>query len=459
MQFLVVFNIDSCVHIVDKIESLLSGNGDRTLRAFSNIFAMLFLKGGNIIIGLLLVPMTINYVDAETYGIWLTISSMVAWVSFFDIGINNGLKNKLTESLAKGDVSKGKAYVSTTYALLSLIFLPLMVILLVIVPMVDWQSVLNVSNISMQTLVCAIAIVVAYFCINFIFSTINIVLLADQRPADESLRVFLQQLLTLCVIFIMTRLVPGSLVNLCIALCLCPLAMIVIFNFTLFAGRYKEIAPTIKAVDFHLLPDLLKLGVQFFIIQIAGIIQYQMINFLILHYFGAGDVTAYNIAYKYFNIPFMVWGILTIPIWAAVTDAVTKEDYTWIRSTVNKYLKVFLLFVAGSVVMLAVSPCFYHIWVGESVSVAFQISFWVMTYNLVFMFGTIFVSVLNGASILKVQTIASIISPVLFIGAALLMIKNDFGVQSILIASILANFNGLILAPVQYRHFIKSRLN
>lgn len=430
-------------------------DSDRTQKAIVNIVKMLLLRGGNIIIGLLLVPMTINYVDAETYGLWLTISSMVAWVSFFDIGINNGLKNKLTESIAQGDLARGKAYVSTTYALLSLIFLPLMAVLLVAVPLVDWQSLLNVSNVSMQTLICAIAIVVAYFCINFIFSTINIILLADQRPADESLRVFLQQLLTLCVIFAMTKLIPGSLVNLCIALCLCPLAMVIVFNFTLFAGRYRDIAPSIKAIDFSLLPDLLKLGVQFFIIQIAGIIQYQMINFLIMRHFGATEVTAYNIAYKYFNVVYMIWGILTVPIWAAVTDAITKGDYDWISSTVKKYMKVLTLFSLGSILMLFLSPYAYHLWVGDSVSVSFSLSLWVMLYNLSFMFGSVFVAVLNGASILKVQTIASILSPIVFLGCSMLLLHYIFGAKSILIATVIANFNGLIIAPIQYIHFIR----
>lgn len=436
---------------------LKSSSNQRTQQAKDNIIRMLFLRGGNILVGLLLVPMTINYVDSETYGIWLTISSMVAWVSFFDIGINNGLKNKLTESLAMGDFAKGKAYVSTTYALLALIFLPLMAILLAITPFIDWQSILNVSNISVQTLACAIAIVIAYFCINFMLSTINIILLADQRPADESLRIFLQQLLTLCVIYVMTISIQGSLINLCIALCLCPLAMVALFNFTLFTGRYKKIAPSLKSVDFKLLPDLLKLGVQFFIIQIAGIIQYQMVNFLIMRYFGAEDVTAYNIAYKYFNIAFMVWGILTVPIWAAVTDAVTKGDYAWIRKTVNKYLKILFLFTAASVVMLILSPFAYQIWVGDSVSVAFGISLWVMLYNIAMMFSNIFVSVLNGASILKTQTIACIISPIVFLAVCMFLISEGFKVESIMIAAIIANFNGLILAPIQYKIFIKNK--
>lgn len=435
--------------------SKIKSNNERTLKAQKNILGMLVMKGGNILIGLLLVPLTINYVNSETYGVWLAISSMVTWISFLDIGINNGLKNKLTEALANGDTAKAKAYVSTTYAILALIFIPLMLALLTITPFVDWQTVLNVSNIEGRTLVYAMCIVLAYFCINFVLSTINVILLADQRPADVSLRSFLEQLLTLGVIYTMTKFVPGSLQSLCIALCACPLFLMILFNVIFLSGRYRAIAPSVSHVQFGLSKDLLKLGVQFFIIQIAGIVQYQMINFLIIHYIGAGEVTAYNIAYKYFNIVYMVWIILTTPIWAAVTDAVAKGDFAWIRSTTSKYIKLLLLFAVCSMLMLIASPYVYDLWIGNSVTVSFELSLWVMLYNFAMMFSAVFVSILNGASILKVQTIASIISPFVFIGCCMLLLALGFGTKAILISSIVANFNGLILAPCQYIRFIR----
>lgn len=430
----------------------------RSRKTFLNILAMLLLKGGNILIGLLLVPMTISYVDSESYGIWLTISSMVAWISFLDIGINNGLRNKLTESIANGDAAKAKAYVSTTYAILTLIFIPAMIVALIIVANVDWQLALNVNNVAAETLVCSVVIVAIYFCINFIFSTINVILLADQRPAEEALRLFIQQLFTLVVIFALTKLVPGSLINLCLAMCVCPLVIIVIFNVVLFVGRYKAISPRVKSIDFALSRDLLRLGVMFFIIQIACVIQYQMTNFLIIHNFGANEVTSYNIAYKYFNVAFMVWSILTIPIWSAVSDAIAKNDYQWIYKTVRKYEKVFVLFVVVLLVMLAVSQYAYRVWVGDLVEVGVELSIWVMLFNITFMFGSIYVSVLNGASILKVQTALSIISPALFLGLCALLMSKGCGVESIIISAIVSNFNGLIVAPIQYRIFIKKRL-
>lgn len=433
-----------------KIKSFLNSGNARSAKAKKNILAMLFIKGGNILIGFLLVPLTIHYVDAETYGIWIAISSIVAWFSFCDIGLGNGLKNKLTESLAVGDMVLAKKYVSTTYALMTIIFVPLMLVMLIITPVLNWNSILNVTSVDSQGLVQAVSIVVAYFCINTIFSLINVILKADQRPADESLRSLIQQAVSLALIFLLTKLTQGSLTKLCLALCACPIVVITIFNFTLFSGRYKEIAPSFSCVDFKLAPSLFKLGVFFFIIQIAGVVQYQMTNFLIIHYYGAAEVTSYNIAYKLFNAIYMVWIILTTPLWPAVTDAITKGDLEWVRGTVKKYLKVFILFIVGSLALLAICGPVYQIWVGKDVFVPFSVSLWVMVFNLVMMFGNIFVMVLNGASIVKVQTIACCVSPALFLGCFFWLKSLGLGVESIIISSILANFNGLVLAPIQY---------
>ena len=199
------------------------------------------------------------------------------------------------------------------------------------------------------------------------------------------------------------------------------------------------------------------IDVKFFIIQVAGIIQFQIVNFLIIRNYGAEDVTNYNIAFKYFNVLYMVWGILITPVWAAVTDAAARHEYSWIRNMQNKYLKLLgVMFLAG-VVMLAVSSFVYDIWVGDKVNITFMLSFWVFIYNVVLMYGSIYVHILNGLGELNIQTIACCISPFVFLGSTWLLIQSGVGVYAILIGSIIANFNGYILAPLQCRSVLKNR--
>ena len=58
---------------INKIKLFFQKGNERSLKAKKNILYMLFIKGGNILIGLLLIPMTLGYVDSETYGLWIAL--------------------------------------------------------------------------------------------------------------------------------------------------------------------------------------------------------------------------------------------------------------------------------------------------------------------------------------------------------------------------------------------------
>ena len=214
------------------------------------------------LISFFLLPLTIGYVESETYGIWVTISSIAAWLSVFDIGMGNGFKNKFVECRARGDNDMAKKYVSTTYAMLSFIFVPLLIVFLLVNPFINWHAILNVETV--EDLHLVFAIVVSYFALNFILTTINTVLIADQRPGDSSVRMVIQQLALLVTIIVLTKTTTGSLINLCLALCAVPLVVLIFFNITLFSGRYHDIRPSIKSIELPLVKALLNLSINFF---------------------------------------------------------------------------------------------------------------------------------------------------------------------------------------------------
>src|SRR3954466_9688236 len=105
------------------LSRFFSSGHSRSLSVKKNIFYSLIIKGGSIVISLLLIPLTIRFVNETQYGLWLTLSSLIGWINFFDIGLGNGLKTKLTEAISKDDLKQGKIYVSTTYAMLALLSL------------------------------------------------------------------------------------------------------------------------------------------------------------------------------------------------------------------------------------------------------------------------------------------------------------------------------------------------
>lgn len=445
--------------ILEYSKTFFANGNARTIAMKRNVLYMLLIKGCSIFLGMFTVPLTLGYVNNETYGLWLTISSMISWMSYFDIGINNGLKNNLAAAFAKNDFELGKRLVSTTYAVLILIFIPIMVVLLFVVQFIDLDSILNISSGSVRGLRLTVCITISYFCIQFILSTLNVILLADQKPADSSFRILCTQLFSIIIIYLLTLTTKGNLVYLCLASTFAPLLILFLFNVVLFSGRYKKIAPNIKYINFSLVPTLMNLGIKFFIIQIAVLIQFQLTNFLIMRYYGPSDVTEYNVAQKYFSMLFMVWNIIITPLWVATTDAFVREGFIWIRNALKKYLKLTLVFLSLGILMFFVSPLFFKLWLHDTVMVSKGLSFWLLVYYFVQIFASVFVIVLNGCGVLKTQTITSIISPFVFLLVFFLLKGYGVGFYSVLIASIVANFNGIVIAPIQCLQLFWKRMN
>lgn len=437
-----MFFLDSFLHSFSRQDS-------RTKNVGKNSLIMFLCKGISILIGFFMLPMTVGYVDSDTYGIWVTISSMVAWMSIFDIGMGNGLKNKFVEYRAKGDNKTVQKYVSTTYAMLILIFIPFLLVFLVANAFVNWNIVMNVST--EENLNLIFAILVSYFALNFILSTINIVLSADQRPGESSIIMVVQHIIMFLAIIILTKTTSGSLLKLCIALCALPLIVILLFNLTFFRGKYCSIRPKWSCVSFSIVGDLLNLSFKFFYLQIVYLLLFQLTNFVIIRYFTPNDVTLYNVANKYFTIPNGIFAAITSPIWAAVAEALTLKDYAWIKKSLKRYTYLLLLFCTGELLMLIIATPVYRIWMGNTISeIPFMISFLCMLSACITMSTNIYVSALCGSGYLKLQMYFCVLSPIIFILLCYLFIMVlKWGVWCILLSNVIANIYGVLIAPLQ----------
>lgn len=103
------------------IINYFSQGNERSIKAKQNIAFSFIMKGLSIAVSLVLITLTMHYINPMRYGIWLTLSSIIGWMAFFDIGFGSGLRNKFAEAVAKGEHELARIYVSTTYAIMSII--------------------------------------------------------------------------------------------------------------------------------------------------------------------------------------------------------------------------------------------------------------------------------------------------------------------------------------------------
>ena len=442
----------------EKLKGFTSENHERTRLAKKNIILSFIIKGLSIAINLVFVPLTINYIDAERYGIWLTLSSIIIWFNFFDLGLGNGLRNKLVEAIAKNDVEEERKLISTTYVSLTAIAILIIGLYISVMPFIQWDTLLNVSATYREELQTLGLIIVIMFSFQFVLQLINTINSAHQKVFLTSLVFLTGSIFSLLFILILRSNIPGSILLVGTAMFAGNLLALLLFSIHFFFFTRPDLLPNFKYFSRSSSKKLLSLGGKFFIIQIAAIVQYQTANVLISRSFSSTQVTEYNIAYRLFIILVMVFSIIVAPLWSAVTDAQSKGDFDWIRRTERKLLFLWSLFALGALGILAISNFLYTVWLGDAITIPISVSFGVMLYIISQSFGMIYVYILNGLGRLKTQYYLSIITMIYFIPLAYwLSVTLNWGVLGICIALILSNINGLIAAPVEYYKFIKRK--
>ena len=189
---------------------ILRGN-TRSVIVKKNIIGSFLLKCISILISLQVVPLTINFINSTQYGIWLTLSSIIAWLSYFDFGFAHGFRNRFAESKAKNDMELAKKYVSTTYAVLFIIFSLILFIVLIADYFINWSDILKIDIAYNEELKVVFGILACFFCMQIVAGVFTTMLVADQKSAYSSCIQTSGQFLAFICIWILTKTIDGSL--------------------------------------------------------------------------------------------------------------------------------------------------------------------------------------------------------------------------------------------------------
>lgn len=442
--------------IIEYFNFRFKAASDRSKSAFSNILLSLVGKSISVISPLLIVPLTIDYINPTQYGIWLTLSSIVAWISIFDLGLGNGLRNCFAESVAKNNDELAKQYVSTTYVIISVIVIIIYIIMIICNCLVDWSQILNIEPYYKQELRLVMALLCGFFCFSMVTNLLVTIMSAKLQIGLASLINGLCQLCSLVAIYILTKTSSGSLSNLAIFYSGVPcLVMLIIsfiaFNFT----SYRKYSPSLFAFRKELIKDILSLGIQFFIIHIAIILIFQIINVVLSRELGPIAVTQYNVAQKYFGVINSIMMVITVPFWSAFTEAYTQQDFIWMKSTVKKLEFLWIGFCIIGLLMLALSSWFYNIWISDSVVIPLGLSVSMLLFMSSQTLEGIYIYLINGIGKIRIQLIiysifGLIAFPLLVLGCRL------FGIYGALIIPTLTYFVLAIIGRIQLNKLLSN---
>lgn len=386
----------------------------------NNILFSAVLKMTGLLTSLLIVPITIDYLNNEVYGVWMTISSILFWISSFDIGLGNGMRNYLAEAISRNDFETGRKYITTTFVFLSILAFAMFVIVLPSMYFLDFNKVFNTTEVTGNQLRDALFIAVCFTLLNFVLRNIGYIFVALQKYALNELLNVSANVLSLLIIFILTKCTQGNLIYVVFVYTATFTLVYVISAIPIFK-KYPQLRPTQKAFDKTIGSRIISKGLGFFVIQITScLVIFGAANIFITQFCGPSQVTVYNVAYKYFNLLVIAYYVIIAPMWNAYTDAYVKNDWTWIRRNFNRALKFWGLSVLGGCVMLVFAPIFYHIWVGDKVIVPFSVSLCTFIYISLFNLNNCTTYLINGLNKIRIQIMTSVLFTGLYIAVTFL---------------------------------------
>ena len=393
--------------VIEKIKSF--SKDDKNI--IINIFSAFVIKGGALIISLLLTPAYIKFFNDEVaLGLWFTINSVLAWILNLDFGIGNGLRNHLTKTYTEGNVVESRKYLSSAYISIGIVCLIVTLIFTFSFKLVNWNWVFQIEKevVSSKSLLTAIFIVFIGILMQLFLKLINSVLYSIQKSSINNLISLITSILTfLCVLIVPSKDNNINLINMAlihIAAVNIPLIFttIIIFGTT----PLKKCFPRIKFFSKKHAREVLSLGGVFLFVQIEYMI-IMSTNELLITWFTSNEcVVEYQLYYKVFSIPGTLFILALTPIWSAVTKAFAENNKIWIN---NLFKKLFLLSIFGLIGCFIAIPFlqfFMDVWLGDGyLNVNYFYAAMFSLLSGLVMINSVLSSFANGIGKLKTQVI------------------------------------------------------
>ncbi len=430
--------------------SLKDKTDKRSALLINNVIASFAIKGWSAVIVLLMVPLTLKILGVYNNGVWLTISSILIWIDLMDIGLGNGLRNAVSHFVAIGDGESVKKAVSSTFFMLAVIVIPFLLILYTVIWYFDMYQTLGIDAQKTHDLNTILTIALTLSSTTFILKATGSFYMGLQLPAVNNLIVCIGHTLALLLTFVLYLLESHSLLMVVfINTASLLLTWAVSIPYT-FRKKYPQYCPSFRHINLKLAHSLCSTGIQFFVIQICGVLLFLTTNILISKWFSPAEVTPYQVAYRYFNIAFVVFSTICIPFWNATTDAYSKKDYLWIRLASHKLNRVIVGIFIMLTVMVLLSEWVYTIWIGDEVHIPFSLSLSTAVYIFILCLSQRFSYILNGLNELKIQLVFIIAATIVFYPLAWYVCKTVGTVTSLICVMCLVNIPGLLANAWKY---------
>lgn len=392
-----------------------------------------------VVVSFVSVPLTITYLGAERYGMWVTISSLLAWLQLADLGLANSLTNAIAEANGEDRPDLARRSIATAFAVMTGIALFLGAIVAIVYPFINWAALFNVHTPAAQAEAGPTIIIgAAVFLGSFPLSLVGRIYTAYQEGSIANYWAAAANALSLISVVLVTQL-HGNLVVLVFAFSGTQLLVSGVSVIWLFTWHKPELRLQWRDVRLASSKKLLKTGWMFFVVQIAWLLIFQTDNLIIAHFAGADQVTPYSITYRLFGYTTLLPTLVFTNLWPAYTEAMTRKDVNWVQRTFRSNMQFSVLVTLGSCVPLVIfGSTIIRLWTRSADAVPpFDLIAWMAVWSVINTCMNAAACLLSASGRIRNQMFYALATAAANIGLSIVLVKS-YGITGVIEGTVIA---------------------
>lgn len=399
------------------------------------------------------IPLLIKYLGEDNYGVWVLVFTLFQWVLLMDFGIQSSLKTKIPVLLHENKIDLLKSYIKTTYKISVYIALAILIAFTVLIYFIDIKALFNISFLSAGFVKNIFLINIFFFCATFV---VNIhkslyVSFLKGKYAEESLAVNQSGFLVLIILAIF--LFPNITIDNKLILISCLngfycLGVNLFYTIRFFRMENLSLKTTEKTPP-GFIPELLKLGSKYMLIQLGLMFIFSSDNYIISNSFSPKDIVPYDSVNRIFQFPIMIIFAAISPLWSMFAKDYVEKDYKKVLSKFKKFNLLFIGIFLFIIVLALLCPFIIPIWINENLEIPSNLILYIALVTSLRIYTNFYSFFLYGIGKLHKYIAILLVSMILKIPLTYFLIYLDFGINSVVISTLFLMIIWIVFIPYE----------
>lgn len=318
---------------------------------------------------LVTVPLTVRYLGPARYGAWMSLSTLIAFLRFSDLGLSNGLVGAISQAEGRGDLGYTRRAISSVLVCLCILATILIIAFPFSARFIHWDYVLGLASLKDRgEIQLAILVYVIVYGLSIPINMAPQVQRSIQEGFIANIWMIAGNLLSLLGIYIaasrhacipwLVAIVSGV-----------PLLPALGNGFVLYSIQRPDLRPSLEEFDWEIAKELLGKGSLFLGLGVAAALAFDSQNIVIAHVLGPASVGVYAVVQRLYSMIPTIIGFITMPLWPAFGEALGRREWPWINVALKRSIGANALIAAVPAIALFLfsRPILFH-WTHGSLS-------------------------------------------------------------------------------------------